>query len=155
MFRTPAGLSLNNSQVAEKIIAFMRANSDAFYRIAIGTDSEGTQKEVDFATAIVVYRVGNGGCYFWRRKKIPQIYNLHDRLIQEVVLSLNTAKEILTTLKTYETPSFNFEIHIDMGEKGESHAMLSETLGMVRAHNFETKTKPESYAASCVADRYV
>jgi predicted RNase H-related nuclease YkuK (DUF458 family) len=32
--------------------------------------------------------------------------------------------------------------------------VLQELVGLVRANNFEVKTKPESYAASNVADRY-
>jgi len=33
--------------------------------------------------------------------------------------------------------------------------MMQEVIGMVRAYNFEARTKPESYAASKVADRHV
>ena len=33
--------------------------------------------------------------------------------------------------------------------------MIQEITGMIRANNFEVKTKPESYAASSVADRHV
>jgi predicted RNase H-related nuclease YkuK (DUF458 family) len=32
---------------------------------------------------------------------------------------------------------------------------MQEVLGMVRAYNFEARVKPESYAASSVADRHV
>jgi len=33
--------------------------------------------------------------------------------------------------------------------------MIQEVVGMIRANNFEARTKPESYAASNVADRHV
>ncbi|MEK7506005.1 MAG: ribonuclease H-like YkuK family protein, partial [Patescibacteria group bacterium] len=33
--------------------------------------------------------------------------------------------------------------------------LIQEVVGMVRANNFEAKTKPDSYAASKVADRHV
>jgi len=33
--------------------------------------------------------------------------------------------------------------------------MMQELLGMIRANNFEARTKPESYAASSVADRHI
>ena len=71
------------------------------------------------------------------------------------MLSLETAKEILTALSDFDAPIFDFEIHVDIGENGETKSMMQEVLGMIRAYNFEARTKPESYAASKVADRHV
>jgi uncharacterized protein len=72
-----------------------------------------------------------------------------------VLLSLETAKEILAAAKNFKLPEFDFEIHVDVGENGETRVMLQELVGMIRANNFEARTKPESYAASKVADRHV
>jgi predicted RNase H-related nuclease YkuK (DUF458 family) len=158
MFNTPYGLRLTTSQVAEEIIRFMKADNQRRYKIVIGTDSDGFESPaflVDFVTAIVVQRVGNGGRYFWRRAELGKFHTLRDRITQEVMLSLEAAKEILTVLKTQETPDFDFEIHVDVGEKGETKTMIQEVVGMIRANNFEARTKPESYAASNVADRHV
>ena len=81
---------------------------------------------------------------------------MHDRIIQEVLLSIDTAKEILESLKKIkDVPDFDFEIHVDVGEKGETKSMTQEVIGMVRAYNFEPRIKPESYAATNVADCYV
>jgi predicted RNase H-related nuclease YkuK (DUF458 family) len=44
---------------------------------------------------------------------------------------------------------------VDIGENGETKSMINEVMGMVRAHNFESRIKPDSYAASKVADRHV
>jgi hypothetical protein len=158
MFNTPYGLKLTISQVAEEIIRFMEADKERFYKIVIGTDSDGLNSSaflVDFVTAIVVRRVGNGGRYFWRRAELGKFHTLRDRILQEVMLSLEAAKEILTVLKTFKTPDFDFEIHVDVGEKGKTNTMIQEVVGMIRANNFEARTKPESYAASNVADRHV
>ena len=57
-------------------------------------------------------------------------------------------------IKQARAKNYDFEIHADIGENGETKAMIQEVVGMIRAHNFEAKTKPESYAASKVADRY-
>jgi len=51
-------------------------------------------------------------------------------------------------------PHYDFEIHVDVGENGATKAMIQELVGMVRAHNFEARIKPESYAASNVADKH-
>ena len=76
-------------------------------------------------------------------------------MIQEVLISLDIAKEVLSELKKFPLPEFDFEIHADIGENGPTKAVIQEIVGMIRAHNFEVKTKPDSYAATNVADRHV
>lgn len=156
LFNSSFGLKLDAKAVVREIIRFMRADERREYKITIGTDSELLpDKSADFVTAVVVHRVGNGGRYFWRRIELEKFYTLHDRIIREVLLSLDIAKEILEELRYGNAPHFDFEIHADIGENGETKAMIQEVVGMIRANNFEAKTKPESYAATKVADRYV
>jgi len=102
-----------------------------------------------------VHRVGNGGRYFWRREEIGEFYTIRDRILREVVISLDAAKKVVSLLEKLETPDFSFEIHVDVGENGETSGMIQELVGIVRANDFEPKTKPYSYAASSVADRLV
>ncbi len=155
LFNSSYGLKLSVSQVTQEIINFMKADEKRQYRIAIGSDSLAlTGNKADFVTAIVVHRVGNGGRYFWRRLELQDFHTLRDRIIREVLMSIETAKELLQELKESEV-NFDFEIHADIGEKGETKAMIQEVVGMIRAYNFEPRTKPESYAASSVADRHV
>jgi predicted RNase H-related nuclease YkuK (DUF458 family) len=42
-----------------------------------------------------------------------------------------------------------------VGENGDTKQMVQELVGMIRANNFEVRTKPNSYAASSVADRHI
>lgn len=137
----------------------MEAEPKYFYRITIGTDSSlEASGKADFVTAVVIHRVGNGGRYFWRRGNIKdKFYTLRDRIIKEVFLSLEVARGILDKLekKNQDLPKWSFEIHVDVGEDGPTNVMLQEVIGIVRAHNFEALTKPQSYAASSVADRHV
>ena len=155
-FNSSLGLRLSPKNVVGEIIRFMLSDAKRSYRIVIGTDSLlASDMSADFVTAIVVHRVGNGGRYFWRRFELAKFYTLRDRIIREVLLSLEVAKEILEELKNQEAPHFGFEIHADIGENGETKVMIQEVVGMIRAHNFEARTKPMSYAASSVADRHV
>ncbi len=133
----------------------MKADTGRRYKVIIGTDSLLYDKtKADFVTAIVVHRVGNGGRYFWRRTELEDFHTLRSRITREVTMSLDIAKEILGFLKEMDSPEFEFEIHVDVGDKGETKVMIQELLGMIRAHNFSAKTKPESYASSSVADRH-
>ncbi len=150
------GLRLTIEQVVEEVVSFMRADLRRRYRVTIGTDSELLKdKKADFVTAVVVHRIGNGGRYFWRRIESEKVYGLRDRIIKEVLMSLDIAKGVLAELKKFPLPEFDFEIHADVGTNGPTSPLIQEVVSMIRANNFNAKTKPESYAASNVADIYV
>lgn len=156
LFNSSFGLRLTPDQAVQEVIRFMLADPKRRYKLIIGTDSVKYGEDLaDFVTAIVIHRVGNGGRYFWRRVEFNKLFTLRDRIIKEVVLSLEVAQEILKTFKIHQAPEFDFEIHVDVGENGDSSTMIQEVVGMIRAHNFEAKTKPESYAATKIADRHV
>lgn len=156
LFNTSFGLKMPPQQIAGEIINFMKADDKRTYKIFIGTDSERINTTAaDFVTAVVVHRVGNGGRYFWRRIELDNFHTLRDRIWQEVLISLDIAKEFITHLSGNHVPKFDFEIHIDVGENGLTKTLIQELVGMVRANNFEARTKPFSCAASNVADRHV
>lgn len=157
LFNSSFGLKLSVAQVVSEIARFIKADPNRSYKVVIGTDSDQlADKNADFVTAVVVHRVGNGGRYFWRRIELGKFYTLRDRVIQEVLLSLEVAKDVLLELKKVPSVAhWDFEIHADIGENGETKVLIQEVVGMIRAMNFEAKTKPESYAATKVADRHV
>lgn len=156
-FNSSLGLQLSAEQVGREILNFMKAEPGYQYKVTLGTDSlKDADDLADFVTAIVVHRVGNGGRYFWRRVAGPsKFHTLRDRITHEVLMSLEIAKNFLSEFKKLSVPHFDFEIHIDVGENGPTKVMIQELVGMIRANNFEVRTKPDSYAASKVADRHV
>lgn len=163
LFNSSFGLRLTPKQVVGEVIRFMLAEPNRRYKVIIGSDSEKTSGDLaDFVTAIVVHRVGNGGRYFWRHATFDKFYTLRDRILKEVMLSLEIAQDVFNEFSGCQSlpadrqaPKFDFEIHVDVGENGPTKTMIQEVVGMIRAHNFEVRTKPDSYAASKVADRHV
>ncbi len=156
LFNSSLGLKFSVNQVVSEVIRFMEGDLKRRYKITIGTDSlRLVDGRADFVTAVVVHRVGNGGRYFWRRLELGKFHTLRDRIIKEVLLSLEVAQKILDEFQNFKKVDFDFEIHADIGEHGPTKAMINEVVGMIRAYNFEARTKPESYAASHVADRHV
>ncbi len=155
-FHSSLGLKFTPEQIVPELIRYMKDDDKRRYKIIIGTDSDvSLNSKVDFVTAIVIHRVGNGGRYFWRRILTGKIPTLRDRMWQEVLMSLDVAKDFIAVMQTQkEMPHFDFEVHIDIGENGATRDMIQELVGVVRANNFEAKTKPDSYAASKVADRH-
>lgn len=164
-FLTGLGHAVPRTMLIAEIMRYMREDAKRHYKIIIGSDSELlADRSADFVTAIVVHRVGGGGRYFWRRLERENFHTLRDRIIEEVLLSIDVAKEVLEELRAAdasarlngeEAVDWDFEIHADVGENGETKVMIQEVVGMIRASNFEVKTKPWSYAASKVADRHV
>lgn len=157
LFNSSFGLKLDVKQVVQEILRFMAADPKRKYKVVVGTDSERlANKNADFVTAIVVHRIGNGGRYFWRHIQAGKFHTIRDRIIKEVILSLEAAHLFLKELKKGDSSdNWGFEIHADIGEKGQTSELIQEVVGMIRASNFEVKTKPDSYAASKVADRHV
>lgn len=155
LFNDSLGRTLGLGDVVSEMAKFMDAKPHDAYKVIVGTDSELlSNKDADFVTALVVHRVGNGGRYFWRRIELGSFYTLRDRILREVLLSLDIAKDFLIALRNNSKVVFDFEIHVDVGENGATRSIIQEVVGMVRAHNFEPKTKPLSFGASKVADRH-
>ncbi len=158
IFRSPTQGRMQLAKVAKEISSYVGQDSQRKYRLIVGTDSNG-DKRADFVTAIIVCRVGRGGRYFWKKTNGNKTFHtIRDRIYQEVTLSLQTAQDILgqleSSLKPDQQPDYDFQIHIDVGQKGPTREMIKEVVGMVRGNGFRAKIKPESFAASIVADKY-
>lgn len=155
---------IDQAEVIKKIKLFLEDDPQASYSLVIGTDShekqgtpEGKAKTINLVTAVVVHRKGFGGRYFWKRKQQGNIYTLRDKIYAETLESLDFARKFVPVLKKQlngKLPDYNLEIHVDVGQHGETREMIKEIVGMVTGHGFIAKTKPHSYAASYVADKH-
>ncbi|RLD03365.1 MAG: hypothetical protein DRI56_12620 [Chloroflexota bacterium] len=154
-FNSPTYGQLSFTGVLEKILAYLRKEPACRYRIIIGTDSQTkNSRRVDFVSAVVVHRVGAGGIYFWRRSVEERKYFLRQRIYEEALRSLRLAQQFISAFPGEEILGYELEIHVDIGAGGETRDMLAEIIGMVRGMGFNVRTKPESFGASSVADRY-
>ena len=155
MFQSPTYGVLELPQVREKILAFLAREPERTYHLVVGTDSQPHNGSgVDFVTAIVVHRVGAGGIYFWKRAVNKKVYVLRQRMYEEATMSLEMAETVLALLHKDGITKYDVEIHVDIGVFGDTREMIAEIVGMIRGSGYTVKTKPESYAASKVADRY-
>jgi predicted RNase H-related nuclease YkuK (DUF458 family) len=101
---------------------------------------------------------GHGGIYFYRIEHIPKIKDVRQKLNQETQLSLQYANELLDILaKTDEElfASISFSIHIDAGksDKGKTKELIPSLVGWIHSCGYQCSCKPESFAASSVANR--
>lgn len=142
---------------------FLEEKPNDQYSLVIGTDSHeknsfgnGT-KTISLVTAVLVHRKGFGGKYFWKRKDMSNIHNLREKIYAETLESLEFAIFFVPLLKKRlngSSPNYNLEIHIDVGEHGDTRDMIKEVVGMVTGNGFVAKTKPDAYGASYVADKH-
>lgn len=155
VFYSPTWGTLSLAAIHDRVMAFIAEHPDASYQVVIGTDSQPSNGNgTDFITAIVVRRIGNGGIYFWRRIADNRRMVLRSRMYQEATLSLVCGQDVMDVFKRNGLAKYDVEIHVDIGKNGDTREMIAEIVGMIRGSGFAVKIKPDSFAASNVADRH-
>lgn len=163
MFFSTTHGQLQTDEVIGYIRTFLAEKPDAEYTLIIGTDSQERidnatkQKTAHLITAVVVYRKGFGGKYFWQRKEPIKIHSLREKIYAETLASLEFATTFVPLLKKAlngSSPKYHLEIHVDIGEHGATRDMIKEVVGMVTGNGFVAKTKPDSFGASYIADKH-
>jgi predicted RNase H-related nuclease YkuK (DUF458 family) len=158
-FYNPSLGYLEVPQMVGEISNFVGEEPGRFYSVLIGTDSQGKRingvSEIDFVTAIVVHRKGSGGRYFWRKERVIKKPVLREKIYTETLMSLDCAEHIVPLLRAAVSPAkYDLQIHIDVGALGPTRELIREVVGMVQGNGYIAKTKPESWAASSVADKH-
>ena len=149
------------AEMVDKVVEFMTEEPTEKYRVMIGSDSKGSS-DLDVVSVVAVHRVGSGGRYFWHRLQAGKIHSLRQKIYTEVFASLQLASQFLPAFRRKLSSNgyrgefpYDFEIHVDVGENGETRDLISEITGMVTAYGYEVLVKPESAAATTFADRHV
>lgn len=162
-FFNPTKGDLKIEEVIQELFDYIIESPERYYEIIVGCDSSSSQ-EPNFPLAIVILRLGEGGRFFLKRVsyKGRKFYNWKTRILEEVFLSCQLAtylrenfeKKINSSGKKKDLHYQLRYIHADVGENGKTKDMIKEVTGLIRGNGFEAKIKPESFAASNVADRF-
>jgi predicted RNase H-related nuclease YkuK (DUF458 family) len=123
-------------------------------RVCVGTDSQQYARHSEFASVVVIYKVGQGGSMLMRRFRETRSMTLRERLMHEVALSIDIAWQLLEPLQKLGA---TVEVHADINEdpRFPSHVAYQEARGYVRGMGLTFKAKPEAFASSCCADALV
>ncbi len=151
-FISPTYGRLSFERMFQQIVDYMQHEPDQRYNLIIGTDSL-LGDDTCFVTAVVIHRVGHGGRYFYHRFRNRKIESLRQRILFETSLSLETASQMSAQLSRNGFSELPVEIHLDVGDRGETKRIIREVVGMVQGSGYAAVTKPDSYGASKVADR--
>lgn len=165
-FYSPTKGKLRFSEVMGDIAQEVRGFAGEV-KVSVGTDSEEIHGVVKYVSLIHMWRVGNGArAYRTQTSDALRIFaprglaRFRDRIWKETMLTATLAQEVRSGLREKLRTEFLFdiEVHADVGEHGGSSQMIREVIGMFKGYGFQDgliKLKPEAYAASCVADRYI
>lgn len=135
------------------ITNYIRGLPTSAYKIIIGSDSQ-VKTETCFITAVVVHRLGKGARYYYRKLGHRQIKSLRQKIFYETALSLEVGGMVNRYFAESGFADLEVEIHIDVGNKGDTRDLIREVVGMVTGSGFQAKIKPEAYGASSVADKH-
>ncbi len=153
VFISPTKGKLSFERMFDDLVAYINEEPDLKCKIIIGTDSH-TRDDLCFVTAIVVHRVGKGARYYYKKRTQRKIASLRQKIFYETSLSLATAGKLAELLALRGLAKAEVEIHLDVGEKGETRDLIREVVGMVVGSGFDARIKPDSYGASKVADKH-
>jgi predicted RNase H-related nuclease YkuK (DUF458 family) len=140
--------TLGNVRV-DDIRQFIKEAAAGGQAVYIGTDSLQSGKYTQFVTVVAVLTPGKGGRALYRRESEPKIRSLRERLLKEVWRSVDLG------LQLADVVTGTLTIAIDPDTKFQSSKYVQELVGLVVAQGFEAQTKPDSWAATHLADHVV
>lgn len=164
-FFSPSKGNLDLQGVIKEIFGYMAESPENKYEIIVGCDSPSSEKPF-FPIAIVVLRTGFGGRFFLKKMYYPESVlkryanvptSWKMRILQEVYLSCELALSLREVLQKENKQGFKYifeYIHADVGEIGKTKEMVKEVTSLIISNGFTPRIKPQSFAASNVADRY-
>ena len=160
-FKSQTYGELTLTEVCDKLLEFYNKykSTCSNIEIAVGSDSQ-TKAETKMVSVIVIYAEGKGGISFNIVEKLKQINSVREKLEIETGRSLTIATNLIDIFENndkYHDMYLNcpISIHVDAGnsKKGKTRELLQFVTGWVRATGFNCMIKPDSYAASSVADK--
>ncbi len=164
LFFNPNCENVSFQGVVEKVFDYMTDQPSEFYEIVIGCDSDSNERP-SFPVVLVILRKGRGGRFFLTKIRYPEdskkrFFTFRQRILEEVYLSCEMALGFRDSIKERVGKSplklnYQFQyVHADVGQNGPTKDMIKEVVGLIKSNGFEAKIKPESFAASIIADRF-
>ena len=153
VFISPSRGRMPFEDVFHDMLQYAGDHPEDQYHLMVGTDSQVRDESTEYVTALIIYRQGKGGRYYFERDRQFKQRSLRQRIFYEASRSLAVASQLAERLAD-GGHELDIEIHLDVGNNGATKDLIREVVGMIVGSGFPAKIKPDSYAASSVADRY-
>lgn len=149
------------AQMINIITEYILQDTMAPYEFTVGTDSQNFDK-TKIVEVIAVHRLGRGGIFFTYTEFIDKIDILNVKIVEETQRSLANAEglvdELDLSLMEHDIDindlDIRFQIHCDIGTNGKTSMLIKEITNWVTSLGYTCCIKPESYAASGIANKY-
>ena len=142
--------------IKEEIINVLKRERQNVYplKVCIGTDSQVKGAIIQFATVIVFLREGKGGFMFICHETVRQSMPIKQRMLVEVAKTIEIAYPLCPVFSDFDV---DMEIHADINThpKFQSNRALQEAMGFILGMGFVFRAKPEAFASTCCADKFV
>ncbi len=160
MFKSYTYGDLNFEQIPAKLLDYYNKNKhfNTPFSIIIGTDSQ-NHEDTKIVSVITIICKGHGGIFFYEVTRQPLIKDVRQKLHFETNSSLEIADKLI---EEFEKEEYNelflnvpISIHVDAGnsDKGKTKPLIPELVGWVKACGYDYEVKPNSFAASSIADK--
>ena len=148
MFKTAQGQATSVPDIAKRIFEIIMSDKTGSYEITVGTDSQNFDR-TKMVEVIAIHKKGRGGTYFYNIEFIHLITNLKQKINEETSRKLFVEKDMLL-----DDLDVSFQIHCDIGRSGKTGVLIKEVISWVTSQGYVCLIKPDSYAASGIADKY-
>ncbi len=136
----------------------LREKESEGFNLIVGTDSQ-NYDNTKVVVVIAVQNIGHGGIFFYEIRRIKKIKDIRRKLLYETNISLLYADRLLSVLERcrdqeeFKWDKVNFCVHIDAGMNGKTRQLVPELVAWVKATGYDCRIKPDSFAASSIADK--
>lgn len=159
-FHRGNGDIVTHDEMVKVVADYISADTSQEYEITVGTDSQNHSK-TKMVEVIAVHRVGHGGIFFYRVDYVRKIKSLKEKIVEETSRSLENAAGLLDDVQLQlledgidiDDLNIHFIIHCDIGHEGKTQALIKEIVSWVHSAGYECQIKPDSYAASGIANK--
>jgi predicted RNase H-related nuclease YkuK (DUF458 family) len=141
------------ADVLDTLRSHMSSTEDGQFEVHVGTDSQQAGNYTEFVAVIVLLNKGKGGRAFYTRERTPRVKSLRERLMKEVWMSLQVGMQLNAVVPETVGLTIHVDANPDVQFRSSDH--VKELVGMVAGQGFKTLTKPDSWAATHVADHVV
>ena len=160
IFHRGNGESITYSEMMKLIADYISKDTNQEYEITVGTDSQNHSK-TKMVEVIAIHCVGHGGIFFYRIDFIRKIKSLKEKIFEETSRSIQNAHGLLDEVGLIllekgidiEELTLHFKIPCDIGHYGKPSSLLKEIVSWVHSCRYEAVIKPDSYAASGIANK--
>ena len=154
------GTQCNYEEMIKHIAKYIIKNKDKELELTIGTDSQ-NHTQTKIVEVVSIHTIGSGGIYFYHTDYITKIRSIKEKILEETNRSLNIANGFIDALALelidydidLDELNVHFYIHCDIGHNGKTSMLISEIVNWVHAMGYDCVIKPDSYAASGIANK--